>query len=83
MDIHISPLPPPQINTIVSPPAFDLFPLSFLYAIVVFLYRALSNMRCSEEERSAETGRKRICVHIHPALDSSRSEDSQLGQQAE
>ncbi len=36
-------------------------------------------MRCSEAERATETGLKCICVHIHSALDSSRSEDSQLG----
>ncbi len=36
-------------------------------------------MRCSKAERAAETGLKCICVHIHPALDSFRSEDSQLG----
>ena len=48
-----------------------------LHAIV--FYSALSSMRCFEAERAAETGLKDICVHIHPALDSSRSEDSQLG----
>ncbi len=36
-------------------------------------------MRCSEEESATETGLRCISVHIHPALDSSRSEDSQLG----
>ena len=36
-------------------------------------------MRCSEAESTADTGLKCICVHIHLALDSSRSEDSQLG----
>ncbi len=36
-------------------------------------------MRYSEAESATETGLKCICVHIHPALDSSRSEDSQLG----
>ncbi len=39
----------------------------------------LSSMRCSEAESAAETGLKCICVYIYPALDSSRSEDSQLG----
>ncbi len=52
--------------------------LFHLPAIVVF-YRALSSMRCSEAESAAETVIKCICVHIHPALDSSRSEESQLG----
>ncbi len=36
-------------------------------------------MRCSEAEGAAYTGLKCICVDIHPALDSSRFEDSQLG----
>ncbi len=36
-------------------------------------------MRYSEAEGAAYTGLKCICVHIHPALDSSRPEDSQLG----
>ena len=36
-------------------------------------------MRRSEAESATETGFKCICVHIHPALDSSQSEDSQLG----
>ncbi len=49
-----------------------------LPAIVVF-YSDLSSMRCSEAESATETGLKCICVHIHPALGSSRSEDSQLG----
>ena len=56
--------------------SFDLFPLT---AIVVYYYRALPSMRCSKAESAAETGLKCICVYIHPALDSSRSEDSQLG----
>ncbi len=38
----------------------------------------LSNMPCCEVQRAAETGLKRICVHIHLVLDSSRSENSQL-----
>ncbi len=33
----------------------------------------------SEAGSAAETGPKCIFVHIHPTLDSSRSEDSQLG----
>ena len=56
--------------------SFDLFPLP---AIVVFFYIALSSMCCSEAENAAETGMKCICVYIHPALDSSRPEDSQVG----
>ena len=36
-------------------------------------------MRCSEAERAADTRLKYIYVHIHLALDSSRSEESQLG----
>ena len=36
-------------------------------------------MRFAEAKSATETGLKFICVHIHPALDSSRSEDSQLG----
>ena len=35
--------------------------------------------RFAEAKSATETGLKFICVHIHPALDSSRSEDSQLG----
>ncbi len=46
---------------------------------LLFFYSSLSSMRCSEAERPTETSLKCICVHIHPALDSSRSEDSQLG----
>ena len=52
---------------------FRFIPLSA--AIVVF-YRALSSMRYSETESAAKTS---ICVHIHPSLNSSLSEDSQLG----
>ena len=36
-------------------------------------------MRCSESNRATETGLKGICMDIHPALNSSWSEDSQLG----
>ena len=49
---------------------FHLFPLP-----AIVFYRALSSMCCSKAERAAETGPKCVCVHIHPALDSSRSED--------
>ena len=54
--------------------SFVLFPCLPL----LFFYSALSSMCCSEAESATETGLKCICVHIHPALDSSRSEDSQL-----
>ena len=61
--------------------SFYLFPLP---AIVVF-YRALSSMRnCHfEADSPAKTGLKCICVHIHPALDSSRFENSQLSPEGE
>ena len=36
-------------------------------------------MRFAEANSATETGLKFICVHIHPAQDSSRSEGSQLG----
>ena len=36
-------------------------------------------MHSFKAESAAETGLKCICVHIYPALDSSCSEDSQLG----
>ena len=32
-----------------------------------------------EAESATEIGLKCICVHMHPILDSSRSEDGQLG----
>ena len=65
--VHVRPVRKSQI--------FCSIPLP---AIVVF-YSCLSSMRCSEAERATETRWKCICVHIHPALESSRSEDSQLG----
>ncbi len=42
-------------------------------------YNDLPSMRFAEAKSATETGLKCICVHIHPALDSFRSEDSQLG----
>ena len=59
----------------MRPETFNLFPLP----VIDVFYRALSRMRYSEAESAAETGLKWICVHIHSALDSSRSEDSLLG----
>ncbi len=55
--------------------SFDLFPIAWHCC---FFYIALSSMCCSEAESASETGLKCICVYMHPALDSSRSEDSQL-----
>ncbi len=55
--------------------SFDSFPCLPL----LFFHSDLSSMRCSEAERATETGLRCICVHIHPALDWSRSEDSELG----
>ncbi len=55
--------------------SFDLFPCLPL----LFFYSDLSSMRCSEAESATETGLRCISVHIHPALDSCRPEDSQLG----
>ena len=56
---------------------FRFIPLACM-PLLFFKGLNLSSMRCSEAESAAETGLKCICVYIYPALDSSRSEDSQL-----
>ncbi len=48
-------------------------------------YRALSSVGYSEAESTAESRTEMYlcnCIHFHPALDSSQSEDSQLSQRA-
>ena len=47
--------------------------------VSIFFYSDFSSMRCSEAKSPTETGLTCICVHIHPTLNSSRPEDSQLG----
>jgi hypothetical protein len=51
---------------------FQYIPL----AAISFFYNAFVNMYSCETKSTAKTGLKYICVYIHPAPNSSRSEDS-------
>jgi hypothetical protein len=51
--------------------SFNLFPLP----AIIFFLQCFVSMHCSETQSTADTCLKCICVYIHPAANSSRSED--------
>ena len=55
--------------------SFNLFPSPAIF----FFYSAFVSMHYFEAKNTAETGQKCICVYIHPASNSSRSEESRFG----